>query len=103
MTGELQWMAVSSLEGTEKQGEAVGWLCISGSVLAAELSRTVMMGKNQDIPVGVCYGPSNQGEEEDKLFCKCLADVSPLTALLLVGDLDLPDICWKLIEERRGF
>lgn len=55
-----------------------------------------------DTSVGVCYGPSTQDEEEDELCCKFLLDVSPLTALLLVGDLDLPDICWKFTGDRRG-
>ncbi|XP_064908670.1 uncharacterized protein LOC135578557 [Columba livia] len=49
-----------------------------------------------DILVGVCYRPPNQDDEGDDLFYKQLADVSKSTALVFVGDLNLPDICWEL-------
>lgn len=39
-----------------------------------------------DILMGVCYRQSNQDEGMDELFCKHLADVSQLLALVLVGD-----------------
>lgn len=65
--------------------------------------RTKGKDSQAEIPVGACYGPYNTGEEAEELFCKCLADVSPLTGILLVRDLDLPDICWKLTGKGRGF
>ncbi|RMC09661.1 hypothetical protein DUI87_13447 [Hirundo rustica rustica] len=49
-----------------------------------------------DILVGVCYRPPNQEEEVDNLFYKQLVDVSRSPALVLVGDSNLPDICWEL-------
>lgn len=42
MAGVLQWMVISSLEGTGKQGEAVGWLCVLGNVWTVQNSRMVM-------------------------------------------------------------
>ncbi|PKU42582.1 adaptin ear-binding coat-associated protein 1 [Limosa lapponica baueri] len=48
-----------------------------------------------DFVLGVCYRPRNQDEEADEVFCKQLAEVSQLPALVLVGDFNLPDICWK--------
>ncbi|RMC07029.1 hypothetical protein DUI87_16482 [Hirundo rustica rustica] len=49
-----------------------------------------------DILLGVCYRPPNQEEEVDNLFYKQLKNVSAPTALVLVGDFNLPDICWEL-------
>jgi len=55
-----------------------------------------------DILLGVYYRPPNQDEEADEVFYKRLAEVSQLLALVLVGDLNLLDICWKYnIAERR--
>ncbi|GAB0209002.1 hypothetical protein GRJ2_003365900 [Grus japonensis] len=48
-----------------------------------------------DIMVGVCYRPLNQDEEADKIFYKQLGEVSQSLALVLVGDFNLPDACWK--------
>ncbi|TRZ08332.1 hypothetical protein HGM15179_018775 [Zosterops borbonicus] len=48
-----------------------------------------------DIVLGVCYHPPNQEEEVDNLFYKQLENVSGSSALVLVGDFNLPDICWE--------
>jgi len=48
-----------------------------------------------DVLLGVFYRPPNQDEEADEAFCKRLAKVSQSLALVLVGDFNLPDICWK--------
>ncbi|PKU40120.1 adaptin ear-binding coat-associated protein 1 [Limosa lapponica baueri] len=48
-----------------------------------------------DFVLGVCYRPPNQDEEADEVFYKRLAEVSQLPVLVLVGDFNLPDICWK--------
>ena len=59
------------------------------------------MGKDQgrankaNILVGLCYRPPNQDEETDEAFYKQLAEVVPLSALLLMRDLNFPEICWK--------
>ncbi|TRZ07904.1 hypothetical protein HGM15179_019204 [Zosterops borbonicus] len=49
-----------------------------------------------DILLGVCYHPSNQEEEVDNLFYNQLENVSGSPALFLVGEFNLPDICWEL-------
>ena len=48
-----------------------------------------------DIMVGVCYRPPNQDDEADEIFYKQLGEVSQSLALVLVGDFNLPDVCWK--------
>ncbi|GAB0183515.1 hypothetical protein GRJ2_000816800 [Grus japonensis] len=48
-----------------------------------------------DIMVTDCYRPPNQDEEADKIFYKQLGEVSPLLALVFMGDFNLPDVCWK--------
>ncbi|RMC16177.1 hypothetical protein DUI87_08391 [Hirundo rustica rustica] len=57
-----------------------------------------------DILLGVCYHPLNQEEEVDNLFYKQLENVSGSSALVLVGDFNLPDICWELntAEKRQS-
>ncbi|KAJ7423652.1 mitochondrial fission process protein 1 [Willisornis vidua] len=57
-----------------------------------------------DILMSVCYRPPYQDDEGDELFYKQLADVSKSEALVLVGDFNLPDICWELntAEKRQS-
>ncbi|RMC21672.1 hypothetical protein DUI87_02540 [Hirundo rustica rustica] len=57
-----------------------------------------------DILLGVCFRPPNQEEEVDNLFYKQLENVSGSSALVLVGDFNLPDICWELntAEKRQS-
>ncbi|KAK4832306.1 hypothetical protein QYF61_021705 [Mycteria americana] len=54
-----------------------------------------------DIVVGVCYRPPNQDEETDELFYKELGEASQSLALVLVGDFNLPDVCWKYNTAER--
>ncbi|KAK4830698.1 LOW QUALITY PROTEIN: hypothetical protein QYF61_012867 [Mycteria americana] len=54
-----------------------------------------------DIMVGVCYRPPNQDEAADEIFYKQLAEVSQPLALVLVGDFNLPDLCWKYNTAER--
>jgi len=62
-----------------------------------------MRGKasKADILLGVGYRPPNQDEEVDDVFCKRLAEVSQSLALVLMGDFNLPDICWKYNTAER--
>ncbi|KAK4828900.1 hypothetical protein QYF61_001458 [Mycteria americana] len=53
------------------------------------------------IVVGVCYRPPNQDEETDELFYKQLREASQSPALVLVGDFNLPDVCWKYNAAER--
>ncbi|MCQ4021281.1 hypothetical protein FK520_27165, partial [Klebsiella pneumoniae] len=48
-----------------------------------------------DILVGVCYRPPNQDEETDEVFYKQLARAARSSALVLMGDFNHPDICWR--------
>ncbi|GAB0183530.1 hypothetical protein GRJ2_000818300 [Grus japonensis] len=54
-----------------------------------------------DIMVGVCYRPPNQDEEADKIFYKQLGEFSPLLALAVMGNFNLPDVCWKYNTAER--
>ncbi|KAK4823577.1 LOW QUALITY PROTEIN: hypothetical protein QYF61_003581 [Mycteria americana] len=54
-----------------------------------------------DIVVGICYRPPNQDEETDELFYKQLGEASRSLALVLVGDFNLPDVCWKYNTAER--
>jgi len=62
-----------------------------------------MRGKTNKagILLGVCYRPPNQHEEADEVFHKRLAEVSQSLALVLMGDFNLPDICWKYNTAER--
>ncbi|RMC14859.1 hypothetical protein DUI87_07035 [Hirundo rustica rustica] len=57
-----------------------------------------------DILLEVCYRPPNQEEEVDNLSYRQLGNVSGSSALVLVGDFNLPDICWELntAEKRQS-
>ena len=65
------------------------------------------MGKDRgkacrsDILVGFCYRPPNQDEEKDEAFCEQLAEVARSPALVLMGDFNFSDICWKYNTAQR--
>ncbi|RMC22466.1 hypothetical protein DUI87_00780 [Hirundo rustica rustica] len=77
---------------TKEDGAECLWVRIKGKANKA------------DILLGVCYRPPNQEEEVDSLFYKQLENVSGSSALVLVGDFNLPDICWELntAEKRQS-
>ena len=54
-----------------------------------------------DILVEVCYRPPNQDEEMDEAFYEQLAEVVQSPALVLVGDFNFPDTCWKYNTVQR--
>jgi len=54
-----------------------------------------------DILLGVYYRSCNQAEEVDEVFYKRIAEVLQLLALVLVGDFNLLDICWKYNTAER--
>lgn len=58
-------------------------------------------GNRAHILVGVCYRPLNHNEEADELFYKQLGLVSWSLALVLEGDSNLPDVCWKYSRAER--
>ncbi|GAB0208346.1 mitochondrial enolase superfamily member 1 [Grus japonensis] len=65
------------------------------------------MSKNQgkankaDIMVGVCHRSCNQDEETDEIVYKQLGEVSQSLALVLMGEFNLPDVCWKYNTAER--
>ena len=62
-----------------------------------------MWGKanKADTLLGVCHRPPNQDEEADEVFYKRLAEVSQSLALVLMGDFNLSDVCWKYNTAER--
>jgi len=54
-----------------------------------------------NILVGVCYRPPSQDEEKDMAFYEQLAEVAQSLALVLMGDFNFPDICWKYNTTQR--
>ena len=54
-----------------------------------------------DIMVGVCYRPPNQDEKADEVVYKQLGEVSRSLAFVLVGDFNLPGVCWKYNTAER--
>ncbi|PKU38005.1 rna-directed dna polymerase from mobile element jockey-like [Limosa lapponica baueri] len=51
--------------------------------------------------VAVCYRPPNQDVEVDEIFYKQLAEVSLSLTLVLVGDFNFLDVCWKYNKAER--
>ena len=45
--------------------------------------------------MGICYRPPNQDEETDELFYEQLVEAAQSPALVLMGDINFPDICWE--------
>ncbi|GAB0190837.1 mitochondrial enolase superfamily member 1 [Grus japonensis] len=54
-----------------------------------------------DIMVSVCFRLPNQDEGTDEIFYKQLGEVSQSLALVLMGEFNLPDICWKYNTAER--
>ncbi|GAB0207584.1 hypothetical protein GRJ2_003224100 [Grus japonensis] len=48
-----------------------------------------------DIIVGVCYRPPDQGDRADEAFYRQIGAASCSQALVLMGDFNHPDICWR--------
>ncbi|RMC00287.1 hypothetical protein DUI87_22894 [Hirundo rustica rustica] len=110
----LHLMATSSSEETGKGGggvalyirEAFNPKSIETNEDGVECLWVRIKGKanKADILLGACFHPPNQEEEVDNLFYKLLENVSGSSALVLVGDFNLPDICWELntAEKRQS-
>ena len=54
-----------------------------------------------DSLVGVCYRAPNRYEEIDEVFYEQLAEIVQSPALVLVGDFNFPDTCWKYNTVQR--
>ncbi|GAB0194032.1 hypothetical protein GRJ2_001868500 [Grus japonensis] len=49
----------------------------------------------RDIIVGVCYRPPDQGDRADEALYRQTGAASRSQALVLMGDFDHPNICWR--------
>ena len=54
-----------------------------------------------DILLMVSYRPPNQDELMGEAFYEQLTEVARSPALILLGDFNLPDICWEYNKEQR--
>ena len=54
-----------------------------------------------DTLVEICYRLSNEDEEMDKAFYEQLVEVMQSPALVLMGDFNFPDMCWKYNTAQR--
>ena len=114
-TGVLQWMAINPSEGI---GWRQGWRSSGVALCARECFDCLEIddGKDRieclwvrirgkadkaDMMVEFCYRLPNQDEEKDELFYRQLGEVSQLLTLVLVGDFNLQDFCWKYNTEDR--
>ncbi|GAB0176939.1 mitochondrial enolase superfamily member 1 [Grus japonensis] len=59
------------------------WVRIKGSIGAG------------DIIAGVCYRPPDQGDQADEALYRQIGAASCSQALVLMGDFNHPDICWR--------
>ena len=48
-----------------------------------------------DITVGVCYRPPDQEDQADEALCGQIGAASCSQALVLRGDFNHPNICWR--------
>ena len=48
-----------------------------------------------NITVGVCYRPPDQDERADEALYRRIGEASRSKALVLMGDFNHPDICWR--------
>ncbi|GAB0185603.1 hypothetical protein GRJ2_001025600 [Grus japonensis] len=48
-----------------------------------------------DITAGVCYRPPDQGDRADGALYRQIGAASRSQALVLMGDFNHPDICWR--------
>ncbi|KAJ7416114.1 glycerol kinase [Pitangus sulphuratus] len=58
-------------------------------------SRAYGQTSKGDTVVGVCYRPPEQEEEVNEAFYRQLEAASQSQALVLVGDFNYSDICWR--------
>ncbi|GAB0208502.1 hypothetical protein GRJ2_003315900 [Grus japonensis] len=69
--------------GMEEEPTKSLWVRIKGSTGAG------------DIIVGVCYRPPDQGDRADEALYRQIGAASHSQALVLMGDFNHPDICWR--------
>ena len=103
MTGRPQWMPTNSFGKIGREEEEVElhlkekFECMEVSYgvhkhLWIKIGGIITKG---DLMVGVCYQPPNQDDEADETLLRLLKEVLGQQNLVLMGDLNYPDICWE--------
>ena len=60
------------------------------------------VGRNSGIMVGVCYRPPSQIEDLDEILQDQIKKFSERQDLVVMGDFNYPDICWKTCSAQNG-
>lgn len=110
-TGVLQWVTLSSLEETGEAREVVGWHYVLGSAFVLLKLVTKMTAESLWVKTGegqqgsglrgLCCRPASQGERALGAFCRQLPEVRLSPALVLMGSVSWPDVCWKCNTAER--
>ena len=77
------WSAWSSQLGMDEEPTESLWVSIKGRAGTG------------DIIVGVCYRPPDQDTQADEALYRQLEAASRSQALVLMGDFNHPNICWR--------
>jgi len=88
----LRTWVMSSVKGKNIFELLLGFCCVMSEYRLDCVSAQANMG---DTVAGVYYRPPDQEEEVDKAFNTQLKVASQSQALVLTGDFNHPDICWK--------
>uniref|UniRef100_A0A803T8Q3 Reverse transcriptase domain-containing protein n=1 Tax=Anolis carolinensis TaxID=28377 RepID=A0A803T8Q3_ANOCA len=69
--------------------------CNPGNQLESIWIRIKGTGTQKDLVVGVYYRPPSQDEGLDEAFCQQLTKQAQRRDIVVMGDFNYPDICWK--------
>ncbi|GAB0207569.1 hypothetical protein GRJ2_003222600 [Grus japonensis] len=86
VNGQLECMELHL--GMEEELTERLWVRIKGRAGAGD----IMAG---DITAGACYRPPDQGDRADEALYRQIGAASHSQALVLMGDFNHPDICWR--------
>ena len=106
MAGQLALGAIGFTGGIEKEGGVVLYVkeqyTSSANRMGSEEGQAEVLwvkiqgGQGEgDLTVGVYYRPLNQREELDQEFLGQLAEALKARDVVVMGDLNYPDICWE--------
>ncbi|KAM6317421.1 uncharacterized protein O3Q21_008449 [Podargus strigoides] len=73
-----------------------GGACVRAAVARRERPGAAGPAVAGSLVVGVYYSLPDQGEPFDEAFLLQLQEASSLQALILLGDFNHPDVCWKM-------
>jgi len=107
VTGVLEWKDTGSLRRMGRGDEeevlpsvsTTGWsawsLGMDGEPTKSLWVRIKGRAGTGDFIVGVCYRPPDQEDRADEALHRQIEAASCLQALVLMGDFNHPDICWR--------